>query len=215
MFQLQNVEAADVFEMEDVCLESSAISIEGQSGSGKSTLLRLLNNLDSPTTGRIFFKKEQLTDISPQQLRKQVVMVPQNPVLFDGDIQDNLLIGHNFSKEAKPREAKLKEMLDNLWLDKALHTKASELSGGEMQRLSLGRVLLLSQAEVYLLDEPSSDLDDRTGRHVMKFFIETAQQQGKQTIMVTHDKTITEQFATADLNMDLYSKQIRQEDERE
>src|SRR5699024_7348164 len=215
MFQLQNVEVEDVLEMKDVCLESNVISIEGQSGSGKSTLLRLLNNLDSPTTGNILFKKQNLTDIPPQQLRKQVVMVPQNPVIFDGDIQDNLLIGHTFSGAVKPKKAKLKEILENLWLDKPLYTKASELSAGGMQRLYRGRVLLLIHAEVCLLDEPSSYVDERTGSHVMKYFMETAQQQQQQTILVTHDKSITEQFATSSLNRDQYSKQIRHEDERE
>lgn len=214
MFQLQNVDVKDVLEMRDVTLESSVISVEGQSGSGKSTFLRLLNNLDSPKSGNILFKGRDLLDIPPQELRKQVVMVPQNPVIFDGSIRDNLQIGHMFTGETNPTDDQMKEMLYHLWLDKSLHTKASDLSGGEMQRLSLGRVLLLNQAEAYLLDEPSSDLDDRTGRHVMKYFIERAQEQNKQTIMVTHDTSITEQFATMCVNMDQYSKQIRKEDER-
>lgn len=113
MFQLQNVDVKDVLEMRDVTLESSIISIEGQSGSGKSTFLRLLNNLDSPTSGNILFKGRNLLDIPPQELRKQVVMVPQNPVIFDGSIRDNLQIGHMFTGETNPTDDQMKEMLEH------------------------------------------------------------------------------------------------------
>src|SRR5699024_3630806 len=108
---------------------------------------------------------------------------------------------------------KLKETLELLWVDKDLDTKASELSGGEKQRVALGRVLLMEKAEVYLLDEPSSDLDDQTSAHVMKKFIETAKKHNKQMILVTHDKRLSEKFADTVINMDQYSIQIKKEEE--
>src|SRR5699024_6092113 len=154
----------------------------GQSGSGKSTLLRLLNNLDDPASGNILFEDKELSSISPQELRKKVVMVPQNPVMFNGTIRDNLLIRLQLSGEKDVADDKLNEILDLLWLDKELDTEASDLSGGEAQRVALGRVLLMEKAEVYLLDEPSSDLDDSTTDHVMKQFIKTSKQNDKQVI---------------------------------
>ena len=137
------------------------ISIEGQSGSGKSTLLRLLNNLDDPASGRILYRDKELISIPPQELRKKIVMVPQNPVMFEGTIRDNLIIGQKISGQSIPSDEELKEMLDLLWIEKDLDTESSDISGGQKQRIALGRVLLMEKAEVYLLDEPSSDLDDK------------------------------------------------------
>src|SRR5699024_11534556 len=142
MRESKNLAVDDVLESKNFKLTASMISIEGQSGSGKSTLLRLLNNLDDPTSGSIQFGDELITSIPPQTLRQKIVMVPQDPVMFDGNIRDNLLIGLKFSGSENVADDKLKETLELLWVDKDLDTKASELSGGEKQRVALGRVLL-------------------------------------------------------------------------
>lgn len=214
MFELNDLIVEDILEIKNLKLTSDVVSIEGQSGSGKSTLLRLLNNLDDPAAGSVLFHEDTLSSIPPQTLRKKIVMVPQSPVMFDGTIRDNLQIGRRFSGEENAPDTDLKETLDLLWLEKDLDTDASDLSGGEQQRVALGRVLLLDKAEVYLLDEPSSDLDDKTSAHVMKQFIATAKKNDKQTVMVTHDKGISKEFAETVINMDEYSKQIEREDER-
>src|SRR5699024_9372377 len=120
MFQLQNLDVKDVLEMRDVTLESSVISVDEQSGSDKTSFVHLLNNLHRPKSGIILFKGRDLLDIPPQELRKQVVMVPQNPVIFDGSIRDNLQIGHMFTGETNPTDNQMKEMLYHLWLDKSL-----------------------------------------------------------------------------------------------
>ena len=211
MFRIENIVVQDVIQIDTLQLDESVISIEGQSGSGKSTLLRLLNNLDDPTSGTIHYQDELLTDIEPMSLRKRIVMVPQNPVVFDGTIRENLLKGLAFSGAEAVSDDRLEDLLEALWLDKDLETSASELSGGEKQRMALGRVLLMDQAEVFLLDEPSSDLDDETGNHVIREFINHASEQQQQTIMVTHDKQVTEQFAEQKINMDDYSMNIRKE----
>lgn len=208
MFELNNLVVEDVLEIKELTLEASIISIEGQSGSGKSTILRLLNNLDDPASGSIKFKGEEISSMAPQQLRKKIVMLPQNPVMFDGTIRDNLLIGLQFSGEENVADEQLKEMLELMSLEKDLDTKASDLSGGEKQRIAIGRILLLDQAEVYLLDEPSSDLDDQTTHNVMKEFMRLAKKNDKQTIMVTHDHEVSKEFADEVINMDHYSKSI-------
>src|SRR5699024_1439351 len=147
MVENKNIGVEDVIEITNVKLTSSMISIEGQGGSGKSTLLRLLNNLDDPTSGSIQFGDELITSIPPQTLRQKIVMVPQDPVMFDGTIRYKLLIGLKFSGSENVADDKLKETLELLWVDKDLDTKASELSGGEKQRVALGRVLLMEKAE--------------------------------------------------------------------
>lgn len=209
MFQIENLNVKDVIHIKELMLDGKVISIEGQSGSGKSTLLRLLNNLDDPSSGDIYYDDTLLTEIEPQTLRKKIVMVPQNPVVFDGTIRDNLLMGLTFSGAEAAADEELKRMLDLLWLNKTLDTSASDLSGGEKQRMALGRVLLMEKADVFLLDEPSSDLDNETTDHVMHEFIKYAGKQ--QVIMVTHDQEMAGKFADQKVNMDDYSMQIRKE----
>jgi len=146
--------------------------------------------------------------MKPMELRRRIVMVPQEPVVFDGTIRDNLLIGLTFSCQDKANDSSLEDILKNLWLeDKKLDTSASDLSGGEKQRLTLARVLLMKKTDVFLLDEPSSSLDDETTEHVLKEFINQAEKQ--QIIMVTHDKRISDQYADQKINMDDYSVRLK------
>lgn len=208
MFQLENVIVNNVIEIESLTLDANVISIEGQSGSGKSTLLRLLNNLDDPSSGKIYLQEKNIIEIVPGELRKRVVMLPQSPTVFDGNIKDNLIIGLTLSEQSVPNDEKLKDILERVWLDKSLDTSASDLSGGEKQRMALARILLMEKAEVFLLDEPSSDLDDKTTKHVMKEFLNIAYKANQQIIMVTHDTTVSKNFADSIINMDTYSKQI-------
>lgn len=208
MFQLENVIVNNVIEIESLTLDANVISIEGQSGSGKSTLLRLLNNLDDPSSGKIYLQEKNIIEIVPGELRKRVVMLPQSPTVFDGNIKDNLIIGLTLSEQSVPNDEKLKDILERVWLDKSLDTSASDLSGGEKQRMALARILLMEKAEVLLLDEPSSDLDDKTTKHVMKEFLNIAYKANQQIIMVTHDTTVSKNFADSIINMDTYSKQI-------
>lgn len=215
MFQIEDLVVKQVIEIDKLTIDADVVSIEGQSGSGKSTLLRLLNNLDDPTQGDVFYGEKRLTDMEPIALRQKVVMVPQNPVVFDGTIRHNLLLGLDLSGEQAASDTQLNHMLKLFWLDKDLETNASDLSGGEKQRMALARVLLMKQAEVFLLDEPSSDLDDETSQHIMQAFIKEAKKQNQQIIMVTHDKHITEQFADQKINMDDYSMQIKREVSRD
>src|SRR5699024_8363156 len=106
----KNLVVEDVLYINNLKLTSNMVSIEGQSGSGKSTLLRLLNNLDEPTAGTIKFGEEMLSSIPPQTLRKRIVMVPQDPVMFDGTIRDNLLIGLQFTEEENAKDNQLKDI---------------------------------------------------------------------------------------------------------
>src|SRR5690625_1986593 len=135
MFKIENLIVENVLEIKYLELHGSVVSIEGQSGGGKSTLLRLLNNLDSPKSGTIYYKDESLTKMNPMELRKNIVMVPQEPVVFDGTIRDNLLIGLTFSGQDKINDSSLKDILEKLWLeDKKQETSDSDFSVEEKQR---------------------------------------------------------------------------------
>ena len=210
MFKIDHLVVENVLKINELKLNASIVSIEGQSGSGKSTLLRLLNNLDSPKSGSIYYKDKSLMNMDPMELRRKIVMVPQDPVVFDGTLRDNLLIGLKLSGQDEISDTSLEDTLKTFWLeDKELDTSASDLSGGEKQRLALARVLLMKEADVYLLDEPSSSLDDETTDHVLDAFINQAKEQKNQIIMVTHDKRVAEKYTEQKINMDEYSTHIK------
>src|SRR5688572_13102079 len=97
-FTLDNVRFGRILEVPHLEIpEGKVTCIVGRSGSGKTTLLRLLNRMISPDAGTILYRGTPITEIDPVELRRRVVMLPQSPVMFDGTIRDNLLIGLRFS----------------------------------------------------------------------------------------------------------------------
>lgn len=206
MYQLTNVKYKDILDIEDLeILGKKVTSIVGKSGSGKTTLLRLLNKLISCDTGEILFKKESLKSIDSVELRRKVVMLPQQPVIFDGNIRENLLMGLKFSEKDLLTDDQLNEILEWLHLDKPLEDEADKLSGGEKQRIALGRVILMDP-EVLLLDEPSSALDELTEEKIIEFVADYTRENHKTLILVTHSKAISEKYA--DIEIAIESGQI-------
>lgn len=194
MFTFENVTYKGILNIPSLTIHEKEITcIVGESGSGKTTLLRMLNHLVSPDQGRITFQGENLLALDPIELRRKVVMLPQTPVIFQGSLRDNLEMGLRFSEKSLPDEDTLKQVLRRVRLDKGLDEDAEKLSGGEKQRLALGRILLM-EPEVLLLDEPSSALDDETESLIMETFVDYAKNQQKTLIMVTHSKALAKKF---------------------
>ncbi|WP_213698223.1 ATP-binding cassette domain-containing protein [Acetomicrobium sp.] len=194
-FQLEKVKYKNILKIDKLQIPESKITcIIGESGSGKTTLLRLLNNLISPDEGSIFYKGRNIEDIDPIQLRREVVMLPQNPTVFSGSVKDNLLIGLEFAEKDEAGDKVLSEILRLAQMDKPLSAIASDLSGGEKQRLALARIMLL-EPEVILLDEPTSALDEGTEEKVIESVVEFAKRKTGTLIMVVHSKNIAQRFA--------------------
>lgn len=190
MFVLEEVQYKNILNIENLVFESGKIScIIGESGSGKTTLLRLLNNLISCDKGKIHYNEQSIYEIDPIHLRRQVGMLPQNPTVFEGTVKDNLLIGLKFAEKQAEDDETLKRIMDQVCLKKNLSDLGRELSGGEKQRLALGRLLLLDP-EVYLLDEPSSALDEGTEQSVIDKLVDHVKQKKKTLIMITHSRNI-------------------------
>ncbi|MCM3576236.1 MULTISPECIES: ATP-binding cassette domain-containing protein [Mesobacillus] len=205
MFELKNVQVDGIVHIDELTIPSNQFTcIVGPSGSGKSTLLRLLNGLSSPDHGEILFKNKSISTMDPLQLRRTVVMVSQAPVIFDGSIEDNLQIGRSFSEKEPASVKKMEEMLQLFLLDKRLDEEAEHLSGGEKQRLSWARAMLLDP-EVFLLDEPTSALDEDTARTVLSRFYEYANRNFKTVIMITHSKELAGLVAENTIDMSQYS----------
>ncbi|WP_430785701.1 ABC transporter ATP-binding protein [Virgibacillus flavescens] len=204
-FIIKNLKVETIIAISELTIPSQEVTcIVGQSGSGKSTFMRLLNNLDNPDEGEIFFQNENIQSLDPIELRRNVTMVPQSPVIYEGTVKENLLVGLKFSENEAASDAELENSLQLMRLNKGLDTVAKDLSGGEKQRLALARGLLMS-AEVYLLDEPSSSLDDETASDVIKAFMKRTKELNKTVIMVTHDKKLAEQISENIIYMDNYS----------
>ncbi|MBA4688495.1 MAG: ABC transporter ATP-binding protein [Candidatus Galacturonibacter soehngenii] len=195
MFFLDKVKYKHILSIDTLVIKKHKVTcIVGESGSGKSTLLRLLNKLISCDSGEIFYNDTSYQNIDSVTLRRNVVMLPQLPAIFEGSIRDNLLIGLTFAEKPEVDDKKLQSILEMVHLSKHLDENSELLSGGEKQRLALGRVLLL-EPEVFLLDEPSSALDEETERIMIEKLVAFVKETNKTLIMVTHSKKIAFTYA--------------------
>jgi len=201
MFKFINVRFKDILDLPALCIEQEKVTtIVGTSGSGKTTILRLLSKMISPTQGRILFNGTDLREINSVAYRRRVSMLSQNPIMFAGNIRDNLIAGLKFQGKPLPGEDILTGILEQVRLQKPLDSSVKNLSGGEKQRLALGRVLLLDSA-VYLLDEPSSALDDATEEMIIKMMVGHVKEKGKTLVLVTHSKAIAKYYSDATIEI--------------
>ena len=195
MFALRQVRVRDILDISHLHIPSHQVTcIVGKSGAGKTTLLKLLNRMITPDQGEILFQGVPITEIKPVELRRKVVMLPQTPVMFEGTIRDNLLKGLEFSERHIIDDDALNRILEVVDLGKSLDNAASTLSGGEQQRVAIGRILAM-QPDAALLDEPSSALDEGTERIVFDRLIAAARDRGITIVMVTHSRAMAEDVA--------------------
>lgn len=195
MFSLKNVKYKHILHIDYLVIEDCKVTcIVGESGSGKTTLIRLLNKLISCDSGEIIYNDHDLNTIDSVRLRRAVVMLPQTPAIFPGNVKDNLLIGLKFAEKPPVDDDKLRQILKIVNLNKELHDESDNLSGGEKQRLALGRVILLDP-DVFLLDEPSSSLDEETERIIIEKLVAYTKDTNKTLIMVTHSKKIAQTYS--------------------
>lgn len=190
--------AGDVTALDRVSLdigEGDFVAIMGPSGSGKSTLLNLMGCLDSPTTGDLCIKGKNLRDMPDEELtslrRDHIGFIFQQfnllPLLtaFE-NVQYPLIL----KTGVRGGEARCREVLDAMDLDESLFShKPSELSGGQQQRVAIARALV-NDPEILLADEPTGNLDTKTGGAIMNLLDRLNVEEKKTIIMVTHDPAI-------------------------
>ena len=176
------------------------ISIMGPSGSGKSTLMHLLGGLDSPSRGQVVIRnwKSEMVDISNLskdelstiRLRVTGFIFQQFYLLPTLTAAENISIPLIFSGSNSDAYTKTRtnELLELVGLSKRGHHLPSELSGGEQQRVAIARALA-NDPPLILADEPTGDLDSRTG-HVIIQILENLNKMGKTVVMVTHDLSV-------------------------
>ena len=165
------------------------VQISGQSGSGKSSLLRLLNRLQTPTSGRIYLDEKPIDHFEVPVLRRQVAYLQQTPIMVPGSVTDNLLLSYQFRisrVQSQPTTDQLKQLLSDFLLDQvSLSDGAETLSVGQKQRLALIRILLM-KPKVLLCDEPTSALDQASKAVVEDQIQHLNQEQQVTVFLVTH-----------------------------
>ncbi len=171
------------------------VSILGPSGSGKSTLMHLIGGLDKPTSGTIVVDGQNLEKMSGRQLARyrneKVGFVFQFFNLLQGTSSlNNVILPLIYTKKSINRKAHATEILNEVGLSKKLKNKPNQLSGGEQQRVSIARALV-NDPEIILADEPTGNLDSKTGETIFQLLKEL-NQKGKTVVVVTHDNEIAE-----------------------
>ena len=171
------------------------ITLMGPSGSGKSTLLNLLGCLDQPTTGKIIIDELTVTSMNSFQLaalRKiKLGFIFQSYNLFPvlsalENVEYPLLLRKIPSKE---RRAKALSLLQKIGLEKHIHHKPAELSGGQQQRVAIARALV-TEPKLILADEPTANLDSKTGSDILKLMKQFNQEKRITFIFATHDPRV-------------------------
>lgn len=175
--------------VDDVSFEvrrGELLGIVGPSGSGKSSLLRLLNRLDEPTSGTVYFEGQDYRELPPRTLRRSVGMVTQRPFLFPGNVAANLRFGPKQRSEILS-DQDVARLLERVGLPSFGDREVSNLSGGEQQRISLARALA-NRPEVLLLDEPTSALDEAAKAGVEELIRGLVTDAALTCVQVTHDR---------------------------
>ena len=174
--------------------KNEVVFVVGKSGSGKSTLLKLINNTLQLKSGRIFYKDENILNIKPVELRRNIIMTSQENFLFDMTIRENF---HEFYKLRDLEELTDEEITKFLKItnfDVDLNLNVEKLSGGEKQRVFLAIALSLDP-EVLLLDEPTSALDNKTAFDMMKNIVDYCKHNDITLVVVTHARQLVDEFA--------------------
>ncbi len=175
------VPALDIFKGE-------VLGILGPNGAGKTTLLRVMGLLLRPTVGKVSFQNEEVTRTNALALRRRMASVFHGPLLLDATVYDNIALG--LQLRGLPRrnvEQRVQPWLERLGIASLSRRSARSLSGGEAQRASLARALVL-EPDILLLDEPFSSLDQPTRETLTDDLGQILKLTGITTVFVTHER---------------------------
>lgn len=178
------------------------IAVMGPSGSGKSTGMNLIGSLDIPTRGSIFLDNHNISHLSESDLaqvrgRRIGFIFQQFNLINNLTAKENVMLPMMFQGiDEFEREKRAEDLLKMIELENRMDHYPSELSGGQQQRVAIARALA-NNPEVILADEPTGNLDSKTGEFVMEFLEGLNRKEGKTVIIVTHD-----------LNLINYAKRI-------
>jgi putative ABC transport system ATP-binding protein len=172
------------------------VAIVGPSGSGKSTLMNILGCLDTPTSGQYLLDGKNIRDLSKNELaivrNQKIGFIFQNfNLLANASALENVMLPLFYrGTPYEERKQRAITMLEQVGLNQRIHHMPNELSGGERQRVAIARALV-TEPDILLADEPTGNLDTKTGQEIMQLFA-NMRQAGKTVVMITHDMGLAE-----------------------
>jgi len=194
-YQMGNVKVNALRGLDLEIKKGEFVAIMGPSGSGKSTAVNMMGALDIPTKGKIYLEKHDVSKLSESDLAqirgKKIGFIFQQFNLINTlSALENVTLPMVFQGvEKEERVEKARSILEMVDLGDRIHHRPSELSGGQQQRVAIARSLA-NDPEVVLADEPTGNLDTKTGETIMSFLENLNRKEGRTIIMVTHDKNV-------------------------
>lgn len=171
------------------------VAIVGKSGSGKSTLLHMLGGLDNPTAGKVYIRDKDIFSLKEDDLavfrRKKIGFVFQAFNLVSSiNVWENIVLPLGLDGQ-KADEPFVKDIIATLAINNKLHNLPNTLSGGQQQRVAIARALA-AKPDIILADEPTGNLDSKTGDEVVGLLKLSAAKYGQTVVMITHDEEIAQ-----------------------
>jgi len=175
--------------------KGEVLAIEGPSGSGKSTLLGLLAGFDSPTDGSIKIDGEEITGLDEDQLallrgRKLGFVFQSYNLISTLTAEENVMLPLELRGDAGKPQERARELLSSVGLENRASHYPAQLSGGEQQRVALARAFACNPS-ILLADEPTGNLDSKTGGIVLELLLELNRSEGATLVIVTHDPALS------------------------
>jgi len=173
--------------------KKETISIVGESGSGKTSLIMLIAGLEKSTSGKIFFKDQEISKLNEDEVsqirRKNIGIIFQSFYLIPNyTAVENVALTLELNKFKNPQQ-KAKSLLDRFGLKSRLNNLPSQLSGGEQQRVAIARAIAM-KPELILADEPTGNLDSQNSNMITDILFNFAKEEGSSLIIVTHDSKL-------------------------
>jgi putative ABC transport system ATP-binding protein len=193
-YYLDGVEVPALKKIDFSIKESDFIAIKGPSGSGKSTLMNIIGLLDTPTTGDVYLKEKKVSQISDNDrahLRNEVLgfIFQQFNLLQRMTALENITLPLIYSQKDVDNPSQIGiNILKKVGLEDRKDHKPNQLSGGQQQRVAIARALI-NDPQIILADEPTGNLDTKTGNQIMQILIDL-NKSGKTLIVITHEAEV-------------------------
>lgn len=204
--KIKEIKSKDTIILRDIHLNikrNDIVSLKGKTGSGKSSILKMLMKVSPFADYECYYNGINQESIPIKSIFENILLVEQTPFLFSTTLKENICMGEKYADEILNEVisiCQLEDMKEKYGLDKVINTNSSNISGGEMQRVCIARVLI-RKPRILLVDEITSSLDDITADQLVKKIVEFVKRNSMTLIAVSH-KNEFEHFSNQIINLD-------------